>query len=225
MAPSDKPVTLALRSNQLPAKAWQEVLSDALYSIRSFLCTSINCTPHEQLFSFKRKSASGTSIPSWMATPGPVLLKRYARSSKFDPFVDEVELIEANPLYAHVRFPAGYEDTVSNKRLPSSGNIGKPLAEHEQQESENKEQLCSKNTGVDEHEPEPTPLLSPNEQSKSSTSRDTAPAKTPLQRSGSPPFLRKVDLLNSLLLLNLFFFCSVFCVLFFRNVIYSKGGK
>ena len=47
-----KTVTLALKSKNLPIKAWQEVLSDALNSIRSLLCTSINCTPHERLFSF-----------------------------------------------------------------------------------------------------------------------------------------------------------------------------
>ena len=39
------------------------------------------------------------------------------RKSKFDPLVDEVELIEANPKYAHVRFPDGREDTVSTKFL------------------------------------------------------------------------------------------------------------
>ena len=39
------------------------------------------------------------------------------RKSKFDPLVDEVELIEANPNYAHIRFPDGREDTVVLKHL------------------------------------------------------------------------------------------------------------
>ena len=78
-----KAVTMALKSHQLPTKAWQEVLGDALNSIRSLLCTSTNCTPHERLFTYQRKSTSGTSVPSWMTTPGPVLLKRFTRSFKY----------------------------------------------------------------------------------------------------------------------------------------------
>ena len=45
------------------------------------------------------------------------LLKRQVRSSKTDPLVDEVELLEANPNYAHVRYPDGRETTVSIKHL------------------------------------------------------------------------------------------------------------
>ena len=50
-------------------------------------------------------------------TPGPVLLKRNVRSSKYDPLVDEVELLEANPNYAHVRLQNGTETTVSTRHL------------------------------------------------------------------------------------------------------------
>ena len=85
--------------------------------IRSLLCTATNATPHERLFTNQRRSTSGTSVPTWLTTPGLVLLKRQVRKSKFDPLVDEVELIEANPKYAHVRFPDGREDTVSTKFL------------------------------------------------------------------------------------------------------------
>ena len=74
------------------------------------------------MFSYQRKSTSGVSVPSWLTTPGPVLLKRQVRSSKYEPLVDEVNLLEANPQYAHVRFPDGREDTVSIKHLASTGN-------------------------------------------------------------------------------------------------------
>ena len=58
-----------------------------------------------------------------MPTPGPLLFKRFARTYKFAPLVDKVELIEANPRYARVRFSDGTEDTLSNKRFaPSSGD-------------------------------------------------------------------------------------------------------
>ena len=48
-----------------------------------------------------------------------MLLKRHVRHSKYDPFVDEVELLNANPNYALERFPSGKEDTVSIRDLVS----------------------------------------------------------------------------------------------------------
>ena len=88
------------------------VLPDVLHSIRSLLCTATNVTPHERLFSYNRKSASGTSIPSWL-TPGRVYLRNHTRSSKHEPIVEEAELIDVNPQYAHVKLNSGHETTVS----------------------------------------------------------------------------------------------------------------
>ena len=47
--------------------------------------------------------------------PGPAFVKRQVRSSKHDPLVDEVELLQANPNYAHVRYPNGRESTIATK--------------------------------------------------------------------------------------------------------------
>ena len=107
-----KTITLACKAKELDLKCWEVVLPDALHSIRSLLCTATNSTPHERLFNFARRSASGESLPSWLS-PGPVYLKRHVRQSKYEPFVDEVELIEANPNYAHIRHNDGRETTVS----------------------------------------------------------------------------------------------------------------
>ena len=52
-----------------------------------------------------------------MAIPGPVLLKCHVSSSKTNPLVEEVELLQTNPLYAHVHYPDGWETTVSVKHL------------------------------------------------------------------------------------------------------------
>ena len=60
-------------------------------------CTATNCTPHECFFNYQRRSACGESIPSWLAEPGPVLMKRNVRHSKYESLTDEVELLEANP--------------------------------------------------------------------------------------------------------------------------------
>ena len=53
----------------------------------------------------------GKSEPSWMASPGAVLLRKFVRG-KFDPLCDQVALIEADPSYAHIRRPDGRESTV-----------------------------------------------------------------------------------------------------------------
>ena len=112
-----KAITLALRSRNLDIKFWKTVLPDALHSIRSLINTTTNETPHERMFKFDRRSATGQSIPSWLTNSDKVLLKRFVRNSKYDPLVDEVDLIEANPLYAHIRYPDGHESTVSLKHL------------------------------------------------------------------------------------------------------------
>lgn len=44
-------------------------------------------------------------------------MRRPQRTSKYEPIVEEVELLECNPQYAHVRLPNGKEETVSGKQL------------------------------------------------------------------------------------------------------------
>ena len=110
-------VQASLKSKKLHPKYWQAVLPDALHSGCSVLCTATNETPHERLFISPRRSSSGASIPTWMTQPGAVLLKRHVRTSKTDPLVDGVELLQVNPNYAFVRCPDGREATVSTKHL------------------------------------------------------------------------------------------------------------
>ncbi|XP_062909829.1 LOW QUALITY PROTEIN: uncharacterized protein LOC134349429 [Mobula hypostoma] len=112
-----KATLLALKLKGLPVSRWQEVLPEALHSIRSLLCTATNATLHERLFSFPRKSTTGTTLPSWLTSPGPVLLRKHARSNKYSPIVERVHLLHANPQYAYVVLPDGREDTVSIRDL------------------------------------------------------------------------------------------------------------
>lgn len=119
-----KAITTALKSRNLPIECWQAVLPDALHSIRSLLSTSTNATPHERLFNYSRRSSTGASVPSWLCDAGPVLLKRHPRMNKTDPLVDEVELLQAGPNYAYIRYPDGKETTVSVKHLaPREGPV------------------------------------------------------------------------------------------------------
>ena len=113
-------ITLALKDLDFPISRWELVLNQALYSIRSLLSTATNETPHERVFRFNRKSSFGISIPTWLSSPGRVLLRRENRSSKYDPLTEEVELLMCNPQYAVVRLPSGKEETVSLRHLAPS---------------------------------------------------------------------------------------------------------
>ena len=132
-----KSVMLALKSRDLPSTAWEMVLDDALHSIRTLLSTATGETPHERMFIFQRKTSSGMSLPTWLCESGTVLLRRHVRR-KEDPLVEEVELLEANPSYAHIRFKDGREDTVAigdlaryPRDVQSTPEIGEtPLAEN-----------------------------------------------------------------------------------------------
>jgi hypothetical protein len=123
-----KTITLSLKSQNLPTEGWEMILPDALHSIRSLLCTATNCTPHERLFNYQRRSSTGRSIPTWLSNPGSkVLLKRAVRTSKYDPLVEEVELIQANPDYAYIKYPDGRDSTVSLRRLAPADFTGDVL--------------------------------------------------------------------------------------------------
>ncbi|XP_072897631.1 uncharacterized protein [Hemitrygon akajei] len=64
-----------------------------------------------------RKSATGTTLPAWLTSPGPVLLRKHVQSNKYSPLVERVHLLHANPQYAYVVLPDGREDTVSVRDL------------------------------------------------------------------------------------------------------------
>lgn len=110
-------IQLCLRSNNADISDWEKGLSTALHSIRSLLCTGTNATPHERMFNHPRRSGNGQSLPTWLQSPGPVFMKKNVRNSKYEPAVEEVELLQCNPEYSYVRLPDGRETTVSNRSL------------------------------------------------------------------------------------------------------------
>ncbi|XP_059819446.1 uncharacterized protein LOC132390928 [Hypanus sabinus] len=67
------------------------------------------------------KSATGTTLPAWLTSPGPVLLRKHVRSNKYSLLVERVHLLHANPQYAYVVLPDGREDTVSVCDLVAAG--------------------------------------------------------------------------------------------------------
>ena len=154
---------------------------------------STNETPHERFFGFSRRSSTGASIPTWLASPGPVSIKRQVRTSKMDPLVDEVELLQANPHYVHVRYPDGRETTVATKHLAPKGHSNVvetlPAAEHVPAEAENlpldtpvsvtpdAEPLC-----VPEPEPRPQPEIIPTQNVDPAPVRRSQRVRRPVTR-------------------------------------------
>ena len=112
-----KAVQCALKARNFPTQRWETVLPEALNAIRSLLCTATNQTPHSRFFNYVRRSCHGRGLPEWLCTPGPVLLRKFVRSGKTDDLVQKVDLIEANPMYARVRYADGRESNVSLKDL------------------------------------------------------------------------------------------------------------
>ena len=55
-------------------------------------------------------------VSHWSFLLLKVLLKQFVKNSKYD--VTEVELLEANPKYAYLKYPNGRESTVSLRHLP-----------------------------------------------------------------------------------------------------------
>ena len=119
-------VQLDVKSRNVGIHHWEEVLPDALHSIRSLISTATDATPHERLLQHSRKSVSGSTLPAWLLGPCKVLYKPQVRHTKEDPLVDEVDLIGANAQYAHVRFDGGRESTVSTKHLAPATDVLEP---------------------------------------------------------------------------------------------------
>ena len=107
-----KTICLTLKSHNLPLTHWELVLLCALHSIRSVMSTATNTTLHERFFSFFWWSSIGISLLSWLLKPGPVFLCQFVRHSKNDPLVQEVELLDMNSTYTHIRYGDGHESTI-----------------------------------------------------------------------------------------------------------------
>ena len=54
-----KAITLSREAKCLDEHSWEQVLPDALHSIRSLLCVATNVTPHERMLSHNRRTSNG----------------------------------------------------------------------------------------------------------------------------------------------------------------------
>ena len=110
-----KTITLTIKHHKLPTTYWEAMIPDVLHSVRTLISVSTNCTIHEHLFQYQSRSVTGFNVPCWPSTPGQVLLKNHVRKSEYDPLIEEIEFIEANLQYAHIKYPNGKETTVDYK--------------------------------------------------------------------------------------------------------------
>lgn len=179
-----KTITLDLKAKSLKITQWESVLDNALFCIRSLLCTSTNCTPHERMFTHPRRTCTGTTTPSWLS--GPVLMKKFVRNSKYEPLVEEVELLHANPDYATVRKKDGREVTVSLKHLAPRGDP--TFATQVQEDSESLPTIESETNIQQERESlqDNQETLTPNRSSQSPDPVDPVQDGSPGKPAGHP---------------------------------------
>ena len=169
-------ILLCLRNHNSPSSSWENVLPDALHAVRSLLCTSTNATPHERFLKFERRSMLGQSLPHWLLQPGTVLLRRFNRS-KSEPLVDHVELLDANPSFAHVRFPDGKESTVSVSDLAPFPKNTNSVDNHADTDIDNQSSLVPSepsNSNIRDNYDEAT-ATPPTNQTKDNQSQQTEP--------------------------------------------------
>ena len=79
-----------------------------------FLFYALHATTLERFLGFNRRSMAARALPSFFIQPGPALFRRFVRS-KSDSVVEEVEFLDTNQSFSHVRFANRRELTVSTE--------------------------------------------------------------------------------------------------------------
>ena len=112
-----KAIQLALSSEKLPLTHWEIVLPEVLHAQRTLLCTATNQTPHERLFSFQRRSASGKPVPSWLLTQKRCWPRGMLEGLSMTHYVTRSTLSQSTPQMLESGTQGGREDTVSLRDL------------------------------------------------------------------------------------------------------------
>ena len=99
-----KAVSMACHSQGIDIKSWETVLPVALHSIRSLLCTAANQTHHDVSSNIL---VSQPQVRLFQRGCSPLTAYCMRTASKYEPLVDEVELVHITPTYAKVRLPSG----------------------------------------------------------------------------------------------------------------------
>lgn len=79
-----KTVLLALNSKGVKKEHWENMIQPPQHSVRSLLCTAINATLYEPMYTHPRRSFNGRSLPTCLTQPGPSLMKNHLSNTKYD---------------------------------------------------------------------------------------------------------------------------------------------
>ena len=110
-----KAIQCLLADRGLAENRWNEVLGEALDSIRSLRCTTQSTTPHQCLFRYNRRiHVPLDDLP--MQQGDEALQRRYVRS-KNEPRGDPVTVLSSYPGYAVVQREDGTQQVVNNRNL------------------------------------------------------------------------------------------------------------
>lgn len=93
-------IRLGLKTKKTTIVMWESVLT--------LSCTATYTTLQEMMFRHPQRSSNGQSIPTWLQ-PEKVLMKFHNRENKYEPSVDEIELLKTNSNYSYVRLQNGRE--------------------------------------------------------------------------------------------------------------------
>ena len=150
----------AFYTQQLGLEKWEDVLPQALASIRTLVCSATNETPHSRLFRFDRRGSAGFSFPSWLSSGRDAYLKKFVRN-KDDPLVTDTvstgrtDTVSTSSLAPGVGVPPVQDES----RMPAIGSqVSEPLDQPVEVDGEQ----------MDINEPNP-----PNEVSDTNTSEPT----------------------------------------------------
>ncbi|XP_059837251.1 histone acetyltransferase p300-like isoform X2 [Hypanus sabinus] len=112
---------------QRPGESSGQVLRALQTLVRACDCKGLTMEQHSELLvrdtfvTGIRKSATGTTLPAWLTSPGPALLRKHVRGNKYFLLVERVHLLHANPQHAYVVLPDGREDMASIRDLAPAG--------------------------------------------------------------------------------------------------------
>ena len=110
-------IRLALKSHGLDITKWKA------YCLMCYICLGLCCVlqpmlhPTSNCLTFTESLVLDIHCLPWLTETGPVYLRNFNPAGKNDDLVRKVELTEANPCFARVKFANGRESTVSLKDL------------------------------------------------------------------------------------------------------------
>ena len=111
-----KTIMLNLKDREMIVSEWDKLIDISLDNIRSLTNTVVNEVPHSRFFSFNRRVLVRRNCNSKENDQRYMYLRKFVKG-KYDPLVQQVEILNHNPQYSEIKYADGKVDRVSNKDL------------------------------------------------------------------------------------------------------------